>query len=135
MDRVTPEKRSGIMARVRSENTGAELVVRRLVHSMGYRYRLHRKDLPGRPDLVFVGRRKVIFVNGCFWHQHPQCSFARKPKSREDYWLQKFENNCARDVRNREELILAGWKVLTVWECELGNVERVREIIRGFLNE
>lgn len=134
MDTISPQRRSEIMGRVRSKDTGPELVVRRLVHGMGYRYRLHGKGLPGRPDLVFRSRGKVIFVHGCFWHRHEGCALARLPKSREDFWLPKLEANRQRDERNRRDLKRAGWKVLTVWECQLGRVELVRKRIRRFLD-
>lgn len=134
MDNVSPQRRSEIMGRVRSKDTGPELVVRRLVHAMGYRYRLHGKGLPGRPDLVFRSRGKVIFVHGCFWHRHEGCVLARLPKSRADFWLPKLEANRERDECNRRDLKSAGWKVLTVWECQLGRVELVRKRIRRFLD-
>src|SRR5262245_30962610 len=99
-DPLSPEMRSAFMARIRGVDTQPELVVRRLLHGMGYRYRLHYSKLPGRPDLAFPSRRKVIFVHGCFWHSHEQCEFARVPKTRPDYWLAKFERNKARDADN-----------------------------------
>lgn len=122
------------MGCVRSKDTGPEMVVRRLIHAMGYRYRLHGKGLPGQPDLVFRSRGKVIFVNGCFWHRHEGCALARLPKSRADFWLPKLEANRKRDKRDRHELKRAGWKVLTVWECQLGRVELVQRRIRRFLD-
>ncbi len=122
------------MGRVRSKDTGPELIVRRLVHAMGFRYRLHGKDLPGRPDLVFRRRGKVIFVHGCFWHRHDGCVLARLPKSRTDFWLPKLEANKERDERNRRDLKRSGWKVLTVWECQLSRVELLRKKIRRFLD-
>ena len=102
MDTLSKAQRSERMSRVRGKDTKPELLVRRLVHGMGYRYRLHRRDLPGTPDLVFPGRRKVIFVHGCFWHRHPDpaCKLARLPKSRTDFWLPKLEGNRARDIEN-----------------------------------
>lgn len=133
MDRVSSEKRSLIMAAVRSKDTLPELAVRRLVHGLGYRYRLHAKNLPGCPDLVFPGRRKVIFVHGCFWHRHPKCRYSTIPKSRTDFWLAKFEKNVARDRRERRELKKLGWSVLVVWQCELKNLQRVAKKIEGFL--
>ena len=122
------------MARVRSKNSRPEMVVRRLVFSLGYRYRLHARDLPGHPDLVFRPRRKVIFVHGCFWHRHQLCPLARMPKSRLDFWQPKLEGNRLRDQRNRRDLAKAGWKVLTIWECQLKNPERLEEIIKRFLD-
>lgn len=119
MDTLSREDRSRRMSRVRGKNTKPEMVVRRLLHGMGYRYRLHRKDLPGRPDIVFVAARKVIFVHGCFWHRHEGCSLARLPKTRLDFWRPKLEANRLRDIECEEALRLEGWQVLVVWECEL----------------
>lgn len=121
------------MSRVRSKNTRPELLVRRFVHGMGYRYRLHRRSLPGAPDLVFVGRRKVIFVHGCFWHRHRSCSRARMPKSRTDYWGPKLRRNVERDSDNRSALAALGWETMTVWECEIGNSAVLARRIRSFL--
>jgi len=108
------------MAAIKSKGMKPEMIVRSLVHGMGYRYRLHRKGLPGKPDLVFGPRRKVIFVHGCFWHQHddPDCKIARKPKSNTGYWDQKLARNVERDAQNVTRLEEAGWKVLTIWECQ-----------------
>lgn len=124
------------MAQVRGKNTGPELVVRRLVHALGYRYRLHARDLPGHPDLVFRKRRKIIFVHGCFWHRHsaPNCALSRLPKSRLDFWLPKLEGNRERDRRNNRALVRDGWKVLTIWECQLREAKRLRTMIRRFLD-
>ena len=134
MDNVSPQKRSDIMSRVRSKDTGPEMLVRRLVFSMGYRYRLHAKDLPGKPDLVFRRQRKVIFVHGCFWHHHKGCALARIPKSRQDFWIPKLEANRERDQRNKKDLIQAGWRVKTIWECQLGDMGRLRKTIGRFLD-
>ncbi len=108
------------MSRVRGKDTMPEMVVRRLVHGMGYRYALHRKDLPGKPDLVFRSRKKIIFVHGCYWHGHPDpgCGRARLPKTRRDFWAAKIERNAARDIVTERTLCGAGWDVLTIWECE-----------------
>ena len=133
MDTVSPGRRSEIMGRVRSKNTGPELTVRRLVHSMGYRYRLHGRNLPGTPDLVFAGRSKVIFVNGCFWHGH-DCAMGRMPKSRPEFWVPKIQGNRARDARFRRALREAGWGVLTIWECEITKESRLWTRIRRFLD-
>jgi DNA mismatch endonuclease (patch repair protein) len=124
------------MARVRGKDTRPELLVRRLIYSLGYRYRLHARDLPGNPDLVFRKKRKVIFVHGCFWHRHPApgCALARLPKSRLDFWLPKLEGNKERDERNKRALAEAGWKVLTIWECELKGTKRLGAAIRRFLD-
>lgn len=134
MDTLSPQARSERMARVRGKDTKPELVVRHLVHGMGYRYRLHRRDLPGTPDLVFPGRGKVIFVHGCFWHQHRECGLARLPKSRHDFWVPKFAANVERDARHARELMTLGWRVLTVWECELRDRARLTKRIRRFLD-
>lgn len=119
-DKISKERRSKNMRRIRSKDMKPEMVVRRLVHGMGYRYRLHRKDLPGKPDLVFPGRKKVIFVHGCFWHQHgdPDCKIARRPKSNLDYWNPKLDRNVERDARNQAKLREMGWDPLIVWECQ-----------------
>src|SRR3712207_4654869 len=114
MDTRSPEQRSRIMRSVGTQNTGPEWIVRRLLHSNGYRYRLHPKRLPGKPDIVFPSRRKAIFVHGCFWHGH-KCDKGRAPKSRLDYWAPKLEANAARDARNLRQLADLGWEALTVW--------------------
>ena len=132
MDTVSSSIRSQIMRRVRSVDTKPEMTVRRLVHSMGFRYRLHREDLPGKPDLVFVSRRKVIFVHGCFWHGH-SCEAARLPASNVGYWSSKRNRNVARDRRNLRRINKAGWRALVIWECELHNSERTRRRIQAFL--
>ena len=134
MDSLSQQERSNIMARVGSKNTRPELHVRKAVFSLGYRYRLHAKELPGSPDLVFRKRRKVIFVNGCFWHCHPKCALARTPKSRIDFWVPKLENNSRRDQRNKNALKKAGWKVLIVWECQLKDMGRLMANIKKFLD-
>ena len=133
MDTRTPEQRRRIMRSVKSRNTGPELVVRRLLHGMGYRYRLHRRDLPGSPDLVFGPRRKVIFVHGCFWHLHEGCRRARIPKSRVDFWQPKLEGNRRRDARNQAELRRRCWGVLVVWECEIKDEYVLERRIEEFL--
>jgi DNA mismatch endonuclease, patch repair protein len=119
MDRISPEARSRNMSRIRSADTKPEMTVRRLVHAMGFRYRLHVRDLPGRPDLVFQRLRKAIFVHGCFWHRH-RCANGRSiPATRSEFWTAKFRSNVDRDRRTRRQLKAAGWQVLTVWECEV----------------
>jgi len=132
MDTVSVAERSAIMSRVRSKDTRPEMTVRRLVHSAGFRYRLHVANLPGRPDLVFPGRKKVIFVHGCFWHLHDGCGGGRVPKSRTDFWLTKLHSNQVRDERNVRELTAAGWDVLVLWECEIHD-PALLEKIRTFL--
>jgi len=123
------------MAKIRSVDTRPELAVRRLVHALGYRYRLYRVDLPGRPDLVFAGRRKIIFVHGCFWHQHPKasCVDSRLPRSRPEYWLPKLQRTVERDRSHLRALRRCGWRVLVVWECEIANESLLQGRIRRFL--
>lgn len=133
MDTVTAARRSEIMARVRGRDTRPERAVRRLVHGLGYRYRLHRRDLPGTPDLVFPARRKVIFVHGCFWHRHQGCPNTRTPKSRVGFWRAKLDENRRRDARTRRRLRATGWGVLVVWECQTRNLEAVARRARSFL--
>ena len=125
------------MSRIRGKDTRPELLVRRLIHSLGYRYRLHLKDLPGRPDLVFGKRRAVIMVHGCFWHGHrdPACKLARLPKTRLEFWVPKIEATRVRDERNRQDLAKLGWRVLELWECQLADRERLVETIKGHLGE
>jgi len=134
MDSVSPGRRSEIMSRVRSRDTKPEMLVRRLVHAMGYRYRLHAKELPGKPDLVFRSRKRVIFVHGCFWHRHPGCALARLPKSRGEFWLPKLEANRQRDIKNELALQKANWSALIIWECELSNVPELKNRIKEFLD-
>jgi DNA mismatch endonuclease, patch repair protein len=137
MDTLDPKQRSERMSRIRGKDTGPEMTVRRLVHGMGYRYRLHRRDLPGRPDLVFATRRKVIFVHGCFWHRHgdSRCKLSRLPKSRLEFWETKLENNRRRDSVKQKELWAAGWDVLVVWECQVNNKASLAETIKAFLEQ
>lgn len=130
---MTLTTRSDIMRAVKSRDTKPEMMVRRMVHAMGYRYRLHRKDLPGKPDLVFPSRRKVIFVHGCFWHGHDCKRGARTPKTNRDYWQAKIQRNMVRDAQRRSELSQSGWAVLTIWECEIKESEILSDNIRLFL--
>jgi len=125
--------RSANMRAIRSKDMRPELAVRSLVHRMGYRFRLHRKDLPGKPDLVFASRRKVIFVHGCFWHSHQGCKIAHKPKSNADYWGPKLARNRARDKKNLAAIAAQGWKPLVIWECELKESSAAAERIKRFL--
>lgn len=124
-DRLSKERRSWNMSRIRSWDTKPELTVRSVLHRMGYRFRLHRRDLPGKPDIVLPRYRTVIFVHGCYWHRHPRCRFAYTPKSQVEFWNSKFESNIARDRRNQRDLMDAGWRVIIVWECELRNLEKL----------
>ena len=121
------------MALVRNKDTGPELVVRRILHHLGFRYRLHRAGLPGRPDIVFPSRRKAIFVHGCFWHRHRGC--CRTPKTRLDFWVPKLVKNRRRDLRNQRELRKLGWDFLVVWECELRDTDVVALRLIEFLDE
>ena len=132
-DPVDKQTRRWVMSRVRGKDTGPEMAIRRLVFSLSYRYRLHDRRLPGKPDLVFSARRKVIFVHGCFWHRHEGCALARMPKSRTDFWIQKLSANSERDTKNLVSLKMLGWKVLVIWECELGDARMLRKRILGFL--
>ena len=135
VDTVTAKRRSEIMSNIRAKGMKPEMAIRRLTHAMGYRYQLHRKDLPGKPDLVFPGRRKVIFMHGCFWHQHPDttCRIARLPQSNQHYWLPKLERNVARDAEHQTQLAELGWDVLVIWECDVGANDGIADRIRDFL--
>lgn len=125
--------RSEYMRRIRSKDTAPELMVRSLVHRLGYRYRLHRKDLPGKPDLVFPSRKKIIFVHGCFWHGHDCSSVARTPKTNTGYWVGKILRNTERDARHQSELKALGWNLLVVWECEIRDAEALSSRLTSFL--
>jgi len=134
-DTLTAAQRSERMSRIKGKGTKTELTVRRLVHRLGYRYRLHKKDLPGQPDMVFARHHAVIFVHGCFWHRHPdpKCSLARLPKSRLAFWQPKLDSNRERDIRVEKELKSRGWRVLVIWECQLRDSSRLETIIHEFL--
>ncbi len=132
-DIYEPRKRSEIMSRIRGRGTKPELIVRRIAHRLGFRYRLHRKDLPGRPDIVFPRHRAVIMVHGCFWHRHPGCKLASNPKTRESFWKSKLEENVARDRRNEAALRDLGWRVMVIWQCETKDLEGVAARIKSFL--
>ena len=134
MDRLTKQQRSELMRRITKTDTKPEMVVRRLCHSLGYRFRLHRRDLPGTPDLVFPRRQKIILVHGCWWHRHACRLGQREPKSRRDYWLPKLERNLARDRRIKRQLRRLGWSVMTVWECQTAKPEALTGRIERFLN-
>lgn len=133
-DSLTPERRSENMRRIRSSDTKPELMVRRLVYSMGYRYRLHAKELPGKPDLVFRNRKAVIFVHGCFWHLHSGCREGRIPSSNAQYWEEKLLRNALRDQQYQKELIVQGWRVLIIWECETDDPKSLYQRLREFLD-
>jgi len=131
---VEPLRRR-IMSAVRGRDTKPEMVVRRLLHSMNYRYRLHRKDLPGSPDIAFGKKRRAIFVHGCFWHRHPGCSKATSPKTRAEFWSEKFERNIERDRQAETRLAGMGWQSLVVWECEIREPETLKSRLRRFLDD
>ena len=120
-DVFSTEKRSAVMAAIRSTNTKPEIAVRKLLHAMGYRFRLHQKALPGNPDIVLRKHKTVIFVNGCFWHRHIGCRLAREPQTRPSYWNDKFQNNVARDQKTLRALQELGWKTVIIWECQTRN--------------
>lgn len=135
MDSVSQEKRSWVMAQVKGRDTKPEKAVRSLLHSMGYRFRLQRKDLPGKPDIVLPKYRTAIFVHGCYWHRHDCPNGQRFPKSRLDFWLPKLEGNQERDRKNQALLREQGWNVLVIWECQLRDVNALQENVRTFLND
>ncbi len=128
-------KRSEIMRAVKSKNTAPELVVRRIIYSLGYRFRLHRRDLPGKPDLVFAGRKKAIFVHGCFWHGHDCPRGAREPKTNTEYWHSKIARNRERDMKNETRLAALGWRTHVVWECELKDRGELANRLKSFLED
>ena len=132
-DVYPPEKRSAVMRQVKGKDTTPEMAVRKVLTALGARYRLHRKDLPGSPDIVLPGRRLAVFVHGCFWHGHDCARGARVPKANRDYWVAKVDHNRARDVRNREALEASGWRVETVWECDLKDRPGLETRLRGVL--
>ena len=132
-DKIRAEKRSENMRALRSTGMKPEMVVRQLVHGLGYRYRLHRHGLPGRPDLVFTPRRKIIFVHGCFWHQHSGCKLAHAPRTNLNYWSPKLSRNVARDSAHLSTLKKDGWKVLVVWECQTRNTAQLSGRLKRFL--
>lgn len=123
------------MSRIRGRDTKPELLVRRIAHGLGFRFRLHRRDLPGCPDIVFPRYRSVILVHGCFWHRHPNCRFASSPKSRVEYWQKKFEGNVLRDRRNQRALTDLGWRTMVIWECETKDTKAVAARIESFLRK
>ena len=129
------EKRSSIMARVPATGTKPELIVRQVAHALGYRFRLHRANLPGRPDLVFPRHRKVIFVHGCFWHGHENCRKAKRPETNRSFWERKLSRNVERDHQNLAALRETGWMILVVWECETPSRELLSEKVRNFLEK
>ena len=133
MDIVSPALRSQMMRRIRGKGTKPEIVVRRAAHELGYRFRLHRRDLPGSPDLIFPSRKFALFVHGCFWHRHAGCKYCYEPKSNVDFWDKKFRNNVARDERVEGELEQLGWQVAVIWECETADPVGLRERLKAYL--
>jgi len=129
-DRISPEHRSWNMSQIKNRDTKPEIKVRSLLHRMGYRFRLHRKDLPGKPDIVLPKYKTVIFVHGCFWHRHKGCKYTYTPKSRTEFWKNKFDKNIARDKQVRKELKSLGWNVITVWECEILTERKLISILQ-----
>ncbi|MBP6582399.1 MAG: DNA mismatch endonuclease Vsr [Chromatiaceae bacterium] len=132
IDRVSEEKRSYIMSSVGSKDTGPELEVRKILHKLGYRYRLHNRELPGSPDIVFQQRKKAIFIHGCFWHGH-SCKYGRLPKSNKEYWGPKIKVNRERDERNLRKLEEVGWAAMVIWQCELREIEDVKTRLFSFI--
>ena len=129
-DRITPERRSWNMSRIRGKDTRPELAVRSALHRMGYRFRLHRKDLPGKPDIVLPRYKTAVFVHGCFWHRHPRCRLAYVPKTRTDFWTEKFSENVRRDRKNKSALKKLDWRVIVIWECETKNKDHLSDHLR-----
>ena len=135
VDTISPEHRSWNMLRIKGKNTKPEFIVRSLLYKMGYRFRLHRKDLPGTPDIVLPKYKTVIFVHGCFWHRHKGCKYAYTPKSRVKFWKDKFTETVKRDKQHLKQLKENGWKVFIVWECETKDMDRLKKIINKILQE
>jgi len=133
MDRVSVQQRAKNMSRIRCKDTKPETQLRKIVHALGFRYRLHANKLPGRPDIVFSRRKKLIFLHGCFWHHHAKCRDGRIPNSREDYWRPKLVGNKNRDVENRRHLRRLGWRSLVIWECELAARKKIERKVQRFL--
>lgn len=132
VDNRTKDSRSRLMSRIGSKHTKPELIVRSLLHRLGYRFRLHRRELPGRPDIVFIGRKKAVFVHGCFWHGH-DCKFGKLPKSNLEFWSPKIERNRIRDREKRSELEAVGWTVEEIWQCEIKDIQSLEDRFRSFL--
>jgi DNA mismatch endonuclease (patch repair protein) len=134
MDVFTKNKRSRIMSGIKDKDTKPEKIVRSILHRMGYRFRLHRKDLPGKPDIVFPKHRKVIFVHGCFWHGHKDCRRAKRPSTNKNFWNEKLTKNFERDKKNQEKLNQEGWAPLVIWQCQIKEDKRLKEILAEFLS-
>lgn len=134
-DSLTPKRRSWNMSRIKSSNTKPEIAVRRALHALGFRFRLHVKNLPGKPDIVLSKFKTIVFVHGCFWHRHQGCKFAYTPKSRPEFWLKKFELNVARDKRNVAKLKALGWNIYIFWQCEIASESKFNEKLRKIEKE
>lgn len=134
-DTLSPTERSKRMSLIRGRDTGPEREIRKLITGLGYRYRLQYSKLPGRPDLAFPGRRKALWVHGCFWHRHQGCKLARLPKSRQEFWLPKLEGNRARDQRVQVDVRAMGWSTSIVWECELRDLDHLSRRLKEFLDD
>lgn len=135
VDFLSPSERSERMSRIRSSNTAPEVALRRAMHALGFRFRLHSKGLPGKPDIVLPRYKTVIFVHGCFWHRHRGCKVATTPKTNTEFWVEKFDRNVVRDARTREQLERLGWRVIVVWECELRSANQVAGAVRRVADE
>ncbi len=136
MDTVSKQQRSANMAAVKGRDTTPELAIRKILHGVGYLYCVHPKDLPGRPDIVFRRRKVAVFINGCFWHRHIDCKYASMPKTNVEYWREKLEKNAARDIKNRTQLEGQGYRVVTLWECEIRrSPEQQADIVKGILGQ
>ena len=135
MDVFTREKRSQIMSRVSGRNTKPEIVVRSLLHDLGYRFRLHRKDLPGKPDITLPKHKKIIFVHGCFWHGHTGCSRSKRPSTNKEFWCEKLDKNIERDKETVDALRKLGWNVLIVWTCEVKDKDKLKTKLLSFLEK
>lgn len=135
VDFLSPSERSERMSRIRSSNTAPEVALRRAMHALGFRFRLHSKGLPGKPDIVLPRYKTVIFVHGCFWHRHGGCKVATTPKTNTEFWIEKFDRNVVRDARTREQLERLGWRVIVVWECELRSANQVAGAVRRVADE
>ncbi len=135
VDCFCEEKRSWVMSRIKGCNTKPEMIVRSMVFRMGFRFRLHRRDLPGTPDIVLPKLNKIIFVHGCFWHGHEECSKSKRPDENQSFWNNKLNDNIKRDRRNIQHLKDLGWDVLVIWECETRNVQKLSKKLEDFLND
>jgi len=133
MDVFSRDKRSQIMSRVSGKNTKPELIVRSMLHSMGYRFRLHRNDLPGKPDITLPKHKKIIFVHGCFWHGHKDCKRAKQPATNKNFWHEKLAKNVERDLLNMKYIIALGWDILVIWTCEVKDMNQLKNKLRTFL--